>query len=55
LPLLPAPLGCPALPYFRQDLGKQQTQKQELKIIYLEIHVLSRAWMKKTLVSAIIH
>ena len=35
-------LDCHASPYFRQDLGKQQTKKQGVPILYLEIHLLSR-------------
>ena len=40
-------LACHASPYFRQDLGKQQTERQRVKILYPIIHVLSRAWMEK--------
>jgi hypothetical protein len=41
LAAIPCPLDCPASPYFRQDLGKPQTKKQRVNIIYLEIHLLS--------------
>jgi hypothetical protein len=43
-------LDCHASPFFRQDLGKQQTERQRVKILYLKIHVLSRGgWKKYTL------
>jgi hypothetical protein len=40
-------LDCHASPFFRQDLGKQQTERQRVKILYLKIHVLSRGGVEK--------
>jgi hypothetical protein len=42
LPVFSAPPCLPCLPYFRQDLGKQQTSEQRVKIVYLRRHPLSR-------------
>jgi hypothetical protein len=36
------------LHYFRQDLGKQQTRKQGINLIYLKIHFLSRPRLTKS-------
>jgi len=41
-------LVCPALHYFRQDLGKQQTRRQRVSLLYLKIHFLSILFPKPT-------